>query len=316
MGHGSRKAEGKPECVETSLRQTSPEGTTALKSASAAGQNKTPATGGPARSCFFLRPANIAPEPGHAEIQREEQVGKPGELAENADPTFNGARRPGFSTRPAPPVGLDCALHFPPMKKYLVEFIGTFFLVFVVGMASGPLAPLAIGATLMVMIFAGGHISGGHFNPAVTLAVWLRGKCETKDVVPYWIAQLAAGTGAALLTIALKGRPMLGPALHPAGASFIVEFLFTFALAWVVLNTATAKGTAGNSFYGLAIGFTVTTGAVAVGAISGGAFNPAVGLGVVVMGAEKISQLGIYVVADLLGGLVAALTFKFVNSEG
>ncbi|ATC63477.1 porin [Nibricoccus aquaticus] len=204
------------------------------------------------------------------------------------------------------------------MKKYLVEFIGTFFLVFTVGMSvrsGAPLAPLAIGASLMVMIFAGGHISGGHFNPAVTLAVWLRGKCAAKDVLPYWIAQFIAGTIAALLvTFLFAGKPP-APALHGSIESLIVEFLFTFALAWVVLNTATAKGTAGNSFYGLAIGFTVLTGAVAVGGVSGGAFNPAVGLGVFVMGLESIKQLGIYVVADLLGGAAAALAFKAVNSE-
>jgi len=205
------------------------------------------------------------------------------------------------------------------MKKYIVEFIGTFFLVFTVGMAvhsGSPLTPLAIGAALMVMIFAGGHISGGHFNPAVTLAVWLRGKCDTKDVIPYWIAQLGAGAVAALLVVHLKGQPLLGAASHEVMPSLIVEFLFTFALAWVVLNAATAKGTAGNSFYGLAIGFTVLTGAVAVGGISGGAFNPAVGLGVFMMGFEKINQLGIYVAADLVGGLVAALAFKATHDQG
>lgn len=204
------------------------------------------------------------------------------------------------------------------MKKYIVEFIGTFFLVFTVGMAvrsGSDLAPLAIGASLMVMIFAGGHISGGHFNPAVTLAVWLRGKCETKDVIPYWVAQLAAGVIAALIVVALKDKPVLSGS-HEVGPSLVVEFLFTFALAWVVLNTATAKGTAGNSFYGLAIGFTVLAGAVAVGGVSGGAFNPAVGLGVVVMGLEKIGQLWIYVAADLAGGAVAALAFKITHEAG
>ncbi len=204
------------------------------------------------------------------------------------------------------------------MKKYLVEFIGTFFLVFTVGAAvhSNPvLAPVAIGSVLMVMIFAGGHVSGGHFNPAVTLAVWLRGKCDAKDVVPYWLAQLLAGLVAALLIIAIfHGRAV--PAVHPPKASLIVEFLFTFALAWVVLNTATAKGTAGNSFYGLAIGFTVLAGAVSVGSISGGAFNPAVGLGVFVMGLEGLQQLGIYLAAELLGGAAAALVFKAAHEAG
>jgi aquaporin Z len=203
------------------------------------------------------------------------------------------------------------------MKKYLVEFIGTFFLVFTVGMAvrsGSPLAPLAIGASLMVMIFAGGHVSGGHFNPAVTLAVFIRGKCDTKDVVPYWMAQFVAGLVAALLVTFLFGsKPSGSPALHGTVPSAIVEFLFTFALAWVVLNVATAKGTAGNSFYGVAIGMTVMTGAVAVGGVSGGAFNPAVGLGVFMMGLESAKQLGVYLVSDLAGGLVAALTYKVVN---
>jgi aquaporin Z len=202
------------------------------------------------------------------------------------------------------------------MKKYIVEFIGTFFLVFTVGMSvrsGAPLAPVAIGSALMVMIFAGGHISGGHFNPAVTLAVTLRGKAEPKDFIPYWVAQFAAGLVAALLVTALfTGKPA-APALHGTVPSLIVEFLFTFALAWVVLNTATAKGTSGNSFYGLAIGFTVLTGAIAVGGVSGGAFNPAVGLGVFLMGLEKIQQLGVYLVADLAGGVAAALAFKSLN---
>lgn len=202
------------------------------------------------------------------------------------------------------------------MKKYLVEFIGTFFLVLTVGLAvhSGSvLAPVAIGSVLMVMIFAGGHVSGGHFNPAVTLAVFLRGKCEKRDVIPYWLAQFLAGAVAAWVVTSLHGRPPTGAALHGTWPSLTVEFLFTFALAWVVLNTATAKGTAGNSFYGLAIGFTVLTGAVAVGSISGGAFNPAVGLGVVVMGLESLRQLGVYLVADLAGGAVAALAYRAVN---
>ncbi|CAM3065813.1 MIP/aquaporin family protein [Rariglobus hedericola] len=198
------------------------------------------------------------------------------------------------------------------MKKYIVEFIGTFFLVFTVGMAvrsGSPLAPLAIGASLMVMIFAGGHVSGGHFNPAVTLAVWLRGKLLLKDVIPYWIAQMLAGLVAGLLVNLLLNRIQM-PADHNVVNSLVVEFLFTFALAWVVLNTATSKGTLDNSFYGLAIGFTVVAGAFSVGGISGGAFNPAVGLGVVVMGFESISQLGIYLAANLTGGAVAAFAFK------
>lgn len=204
------------------------------------------------------------------------------------------------------------------MKKYIVEFIGTFFLVLTVGLTvrqSAPLAPIAIGSVLMVMIFAGGHISGGHFNPAVTLAAFLRGRCDKADVIPYWIAQFIAGTVAAFLVNALlQGR--VDPAvvaLHPTLRSFVVEFLFTFALAWVVLNAATSKATMGNSFYGLAIGFTVLVGAITVGGISGGAFNPAVGLGVWVMGLESIKQFGIYLVSELSGAAVAAFAYRAIN---
>ena len=208
------------------------------------------------------------------------------------------------------------------MKKYFVEFIGTFFLVFTVGMAvrsGAALAPLAIGSALMVMVYAGGHISGGHFNPAVTLAVWLRGKCQTKDIVPYWLAQLAAGAVAALLVTYLFGGQPASPALRGTVPSAIVEFLFTFALAWVVLNAATAKGTAGNSFYGLAIGFTVFTGAVAVGGVSGGAFNPAVGCGPITfqywMGKGTLDHLGYYIVGPFLGAALAAGVFWILNAD-
>jgi aquaporin Z len=203
------------------------------------------------------------------------------------------------------------------MKKYVVEFIGTFFLVFTVGVAvrsSAPLAPIAIGSILMVMIFAGGHISGGHFNPAVTLAAFLRGRCDKGDVVPYWIAQFLAALAAALVVnLVLNGRVTGNAVLRPTTASFIVEFLFTFALCWVVLNVATAKSTMGNSFYGLAIGFTVLVGAITVGGISGGAFNPAVGLGVWTMGLESMRQFCIYLGSEAAGAVVAAVAFRAIN---
>jgi aquaporin Z len=204
------------------------------------------------------------------------------------------------------------------MNKYIAEFIGTFFLVLtigctVIGNGAGALAPLAIGSALMVMIFAGGHISGGHFNPAVTLGVWLRGKCDTKDVAPYMTFQIIAGVLAALAVKFLKGGgsvTSLQPATVPA---LLAEFLFTFALVYVVLNAATAKGTSGNSFYGLAIGFTVMVGAFSVGNISGGAFNPAVAVGISVMGLSSWSNIWIYLVADFAGGAVAAGAFKALN---
>jgi aquaporin Z len=204
------------------------------------------------------------------------------------------------------------------MNKYVAEFIGTFFLVLtigcsVIGHGAGPFAPLAIGSALMVMIFAGGHISGGHFNPAVTLGVWLRGKCETKDVVPYMVFQVIGALLAAVVVKFLKGGAAVAP-LQPATVPVLLaEFLFTFALVYVVLNAATAKGTSGNSFYGLAIGFTVLVGAFSVGNISGGAFNPAVAVGISAMGLSAWSNIWIYLVAEFAGSAVAAGAFKALN---
>ena len=205
------------------------------------------------------------------------------------------------------------------MNKYLVELVGTFFLVFtigctVVGNGAGALAPLAIGSALMVMVFAGGHISGGHYNPAVTLGVWLRGKCEVKDVAPYMIFQVIGSVFAALAVKYLKTGAAVTPMSLNTLPALLAEFLFTFALVFVVLNTATAKGTAGNSFYGLAIGFTVMTGAFAVGNISGGAFNPAVAVGISVMGMAAWPNIWIYWLAELAAGAAAALLFKVVNT--
>ena len=204
------------------------------------------------------------------------------------------------------------------MKKYIVEFIGTFFFVLtigctVIGSPIGALAPLAIGSVLMVMVYAGGHISGGHFNPAVTLGVWLRGKCDAKDVAPYMISQFIGAVLAALVVKFFKAGIVVTPLQPVALPVLLAEFLFTFALVYVVLNTATAKGTAGNSFYGLAIGFTVMVGAFSVGNMSGGAFNPAIALGVSVMGLSTWSNIWIYLVADFLGGAAAAGAFKAVN---
>lgn len=206
------------------------------------------------------------------------------------------------------------------MKKYLTEFIGTFFLVFAVGMCviepgAGSLAPLAIGSALMIMVYAGGHVSGGHYNPAVTLAVWLRGRCPTSDLPGYWVAQILGGVVAALLSIYLKGNPTVTPSDIKVVPALISELIGAFALAYVVLNVATAKATEGNSHYGLAIGFTVATMAFAVGGISGGAFNPAVAIGMTFMHLAKASNLWIYLLANLAAGALAAATFRWVNPD-
>jgi aquaporin Z len=203
------------------------------------------------------------------------------------------------------------------MAKYVAEFIGTFFLVLTIGSTgiaagAGVIPPLAIGAVLMVMVYAGGHVSGAHYNPAVTVAVFLRGRCPAGDVLPYIVAQTLGAVAGALTVCLFKGaalstfQPLIPTALG-------VELLFTFALAYVVLNVATAKATAGNSYFGLAIGFTVLVGAFAAGDLSGGAFNPAVAVGAMVLGLLPWSSLWLYLVANLAGAAAAAFTFRAMN---
>jgi aquaporin Z len=245
------------------------------------------------------------------------------------------------------------------MRSYITEFIGTFFLVFTVALTCNPqfahlpganpaMAPLAIGSSLMIMVYMGGHISGGHYNPAVSLAVLLRGKMKGKDFAPYLVAQFLGGLVAAYIAFLVLGQstkiePTPLPAVTvsapaaataPAAPNFeknakteinlgwclLIESLFTFALALVVLNAATAKETAGNSFYGLAIGFTIVVAAFAGGPISGGAFNPAVGTGITAIhafcGGGEWKFLWLYILGPLLGGAAAALVFKEQHPEG
>ena len=208
------------------------------------------------------------------------------------------------------------------MRRYLAEFIGTFFLVFTVCCAlsvvrSGQvLAPLAIGSVLMVMVYAGGHISGGHYNPAVTLAVLVRRRIEMVDAVTYWAVQFVAGAVAALaakLVVNPSGLVALDLSGRAVWAALVAELLFTFALAFVVLNVATSKDHPVNSFYGLAIGFTVFAGAVAVGPLSGGAFNPAVALGIMTFGLSAWKNIWIYLIAEAAGAALAALAFRVMN---
>ena len=209
------------------------------------------------------------------------------------------------------------------MRTYLTEFIGTFFLVFTIGLTvigGTPFAPLAIGTALMIMVYMGGHVSGAHYNPAVTLALTMRGKLPGKDLVPYWISQILGALVAAGAVKCITGKAFAPtPAADASSmAALLVEVLFSFALALVVLNTATSAGTKGNSFYGLAIGSTITAAAFAGGPISGGAFNPAVGIGPTIIHVMKGSgtwqYLWLYIVGPLAGGALAAGVFGLQES--
>ncbi|WP_462137605.1 aquaporin [Candidatus Mycalebacterium sp.] len=198
-------------------------------------------------------------------------------------------------------------------KKLTVEFIGAFFLVFTIGISSGDFAPFAVAGVLMAMIFAGGHISGAHYNPAVTVSMFLRGSASAREVVPYVLAQIAAAGCAGLLSSIFA--PAQNPPVFDTQSLLIAETVFTFALCFVILNVATASGTAGNSFYGLAIGFVILSGAIAVGPVSGAVFNPAVAAGLFVRGAADFHMLGLYTVASLAGGVAAAFVFLFTNGK-
>lgn len=202
------------------------------------------------------------------------------------------------------------------MNKYLMEFIGTFFLVLTVGctviLGGGTIfAPIAIGAALMIMVYAGGNVSGGHYNPAVSLAAYVRGALEGKHIIQYWIAQIL-GAGVAAL-IVMQFVQTLNPVQENTFNLvnlFIAELLFTFALAFVVLASATSITSEGNSYYGLAIGATVTVGAFAVGSICPAAFNPAVAFAVGLLQLVMWKTVVITIIANLFGGLFAAWAFK------
>ena len=215
------------------------------------------------------------------------------------------------------------------MKNYLVEFIGTFFLVLVICLTGkdggNMMAPIGIGAILMVMVYMGGHISGAHYNPAVTIAVLIRGKIGSKDSMLYIGAQLLGSFAAAMLFNLIWGISIGGPRpnleiniLKPLA----IEIVFTFALALVVLSVATSKKTAGNHYYGIAIGCTVLAGAIAGGSISGGAFNPAVGIGPILVdqffgscNCNPAQFLWLYIVGPIVGAVAAAFAYKFINPD-
>jgi aquaporin Z len=197
--------------------------------------------------------------------------------------------------------------------KLLTELVGTFLFLSVIALApTAPLTPLAIGAALMVMVYMGGHVSGAHYNPAVSFGVFLRRKIDAVTMVAYWVVQLVGGALAFVFGDLVSGKT---PGIHPGGgvltaSALAIEVAFTFALVLVVLNVAATRATEGNSYFGLAIGFTIVVAGFAGGPISGGAFNPAVGfgatLGTALFSHGSWSDLWLYVVGPLVGAALAA----------
>ena len=202
-------------------------------------------------------------------------------------------------------------------QKLIAEFVGTFFLALTICTAAvhgsageeGEYAPFAIAATLMVMIYGVGYISGAHFNPAVTVAIWLRGACEKDDVAPYIAVQIIAGALAALASEMFAKTSVTALEMDTTQA-LGAEFLYTFALVFVILNVATSEATEGNGYYGAAIALVVLAGALTVGEISGGSFNPAVTGALFVSGVVDVADLWIHLVPQFIAGILAVQAFK------
>ncbi|KRB36235.1 UNVERIFIED_CONTAM: aquaporin [Microbacterium sp. SLM126] len=203
------------------------------------------------------------------------------------------------------------------VRSAVAELVGTFVFVFAIIAAvnsGSDLTPLAIGFALMIMVFATGHISGAHLNPAVSVGVWLRGAIDAVGLVVYIVAQLVGAALAAAVSFALFPAAE-APMEVEVGPALLVEALWTFVLVYVVLNVATSKDHPNNSFYGLAIGTTVFVGAVGLGGISGGGFNPAVALGLSITGTFAWSSYWIYFLAPIVGGAIAAVVFRVLNTH-
>ncbi len=211
--------------------------------------------------------------------------------------------------------------------KIITEFIGTFFLCLTICTAAafgvaGDFAPFAIAGTLMVMIYAGGHISGAHYNPAVTVSIWLRGTFDRSDLTPYILSQMTAGAIAALVTanVIITGTiadefnmQMFDPNSNQTISILASEFLFTFVLVYVILNVATSESTEGNGYYGAAIASVVLAGALTVGQISLASFNPAVTLSLSIAGKMAYADMWLHLVPQLLGGCAASYAFLYTD---
>ena len=201
-------------------------------------------------------------------------------------------------------------------QKLTTEFIGTFFLSLTICTAAvygsaGEYAPFGIASTLMVMIYAGGHISGAHYNPAVTVSIYLRGACEKDEVLPYIASQVIGAISAALIVENLLFPDALSPLATELGTDAVVaELLFTFALAYVILNVATTESTSGNGYYGAAIALVVFAGAITVGSISLASFNPAVTSALIVSGKLGLADSWMHFVPQFIGAILATYVYK------
>jgi aquaporin Z len=212
-------------------------------------------------------------------------------------------------------------------KKYIAEFIGTFFLTLAVCMTtfskvSADIQPIAIGMTLMALIYTMGYMSGAHFNPAITIGIWLRGRIDSKDAGIYIVAQLVGAAAAALISgVLISAKPQLAPVAITTPQYFsmipalLAELIGAFALMWIVLNVATTKTLEGNNFYGITIGLGLTGLIYIFGSVSGSVFNPAVAMATCITQFNSWQNIWIGLVGTIAGAALAAVLFKFINSD-
>ncbi len=208
------------------------------------------------------------------------------------------------------------------MKKYMTEALGTFFLVLTIGLTVSTwnqFAPLIIWSVLMVMVYAGGHISGAHYNPAITLGAVITKKMMRSRAWWYMLAQVIGAFLASWVSYILVGQNLSVMPSSWAGIAILAEVIFTFALVYTVLNVAMTKSTEWNSYFGLAIGFIVMVGVASVSNLSWGVFNPAVAFGPqvfdLILGGKSISFLWIYLISWAGGWILAALRYNTINKK-
>ena len=207
------------------------------------------------------------------------------------------------------------------MNKYIIEFLGTFFLVLIIGLSQNP---VAIGLGLAVLVYMGAHISGAHYNPVVSLAMLINNQIELKEFSFYLASQLLGSVIATYFIMLLGNDFNVVSNTDDISSFFIAEIMFTFLLVFVILNVALNKNLKGNQFYGLAIGLTVTAGAFAVGNISGAVFNPAVSFGpslfsfidpqVVGTNISSSDFFIYYLISGIIGSVIASYLYKKVYS--
>lgn len=207
------------------------------------------------------------------------------------------------------------------MNKYITEFIGTFFLVLIIGITNNP---IAIGIGLSVLVYMGAHISGAHYNPVVSLAMFIQKEIDKSELLYYILSQLIASVAASFIiqNFDINSFEVIANTSNKV-SFFMAEILFTFLLVFVILNVALHPKLKNNQFYGFAIGLTVAAGAFTVGDISGAVFNPAVSFGPSIFAIVDPNELSTaarsndfffyYLIATLIGSIIASLLFKRIN---